>query len=324
MATTLSFKKTTATKPEPEQACAAVSTDEHTCLDGPKGDGHKPWTGIHETAQVPATVPKAALPVAPARTPQALIASDDAIRMEDIVLPTLNIVQGVGDLCTSFDPGSLIFDKVLILAEAPDKGIGKEGPPIRMLVLGFRPVRYCEKVAGGDRGRLFNTEAQVAAAGGTTVYKEAYSDGEQIKDYYQALATAVVLIEAPDGAESEDMFPLEAMDNAGNLRRYALALWHLRGTGYTNAAKPLKTARALTYLRKGYASRIITVRTVLKPYGTNKAFIPVVRPPQMGDTEGSPSPALAALAKSVLDSLTGASAPAPADEADVEAEACDS
>lgn len=260
---------------------------------------HRHWTAS------PLPVAKATPAQVPAK-PAASMLSDDAIQVADISLPVLNLVQGVGELSAIFDPGSIVFNKALVLAHAPAKGPGNESDPIRILVLGFRPTRYAEQIKGGERGRIFNSEAAVFEAGGTTVWKEAFVDGEQVKDYFQALATAVILVEAPvSSADDEDTFPLSAPDNAGTVRRYGLALWHLRGTGFTNAAKPLKTARALSWLRKGYPTKFVTVRTMLKTFGSNRAFIPIVRPPRMDDPEATPSAAMAELAASVISALSG-------------------
>ncbi len=291
-----------------QQAAAVQKEIENPCKSALLNDDapvtgepiHRHWTASPLPIAKPAAAPM------PVSKPSGGMLSDDSIQMADLTLPTLNLVQGVGELSAIFDPGSLVFNKALVLAHAPAKGPGNESDPIRILVLGFRPTRYAEQIKGGERGRIFNSEAAVFEAGGTTVWKEAFVDGEQVKDYYQALATAVILVEAPAAsANDEDTFPLSAPDHAGNLRRYGLALWHLRGTGFTNAAKPLKTARALSWLRKGYPTKFVTVRTMLKTFGSNRAFIPVVRPPRMDDPEATPSAAMTELAASVISALSG-------------------
>lgn len=219
--------------------------------------------------------------------------SDDAISLGEIRLPALNIVQGVGDLMKTFDQGSFVFDQKLALTKPPAKGkLGSETtPPLQILVIGFRPTRWAEKVAGGARGRIVNSEDNVYAVGGSTDYKSTHDGaGNLTGAYFERLATALILIRAPDqiikDLEKEpdqlaELFPYEVAPDPAKpteTQRFALAQWHLRGSAHSGAAVPLKTARKLTFLKAGYTSRIIEVTCTLKPFGKNSAYVPIVRP----------------------------------------------
>lgn len=227
----------------------------------------------------PTTV--AVVPSAPVSTTPASRFSDDPedIDFSQLTLPTLKIVQGVGELSAVFSPGQIIVvgkgDVLIPVADAPPKA-GQKGAtpqkPVNIVLIAIsRNDRFSEKIPGGTRGRLFDTEKQVLDAGGTTNYEEGKATG---KPYFERLATALLLVEKPEGLEDETgTFGLEA-----DGKKYALVFWHLKGIGYTNAAKPLRTARRFGFLKPGYSSAVVELGTALKTYGQNSAFIPTVRP----------------------------------------------
>ena len=70
-------------------------------------------------------------------------------------------VQNIGQMKDNFTPGELVFNRQIILFSPPsvkDGVITAPGtPPVTLTVLGFRPTRYCEKVAGGAQGLIVNT-----------------------------------------------------------------------------------------------------------------------------------------------------------------------
>lgn len=261
---------------------------------------------------VPATVP--APPPVPAPR-GAINVDDDRILMADLKIPSLNIVQGVGDLCKAFTAGEIVFDKKHVLAKAPPKNPKTDAAqtPIRMVVLGFRPTRYAEKIDGGEQGRILATLSDVERAGGTTVWNEAYSgrgkERVQNKPYFQPLASALILIAAPEGVTKlgEDdvdvVFPLALEVDGKVVNRFAMAFWHLRGTAHTAVARPLKTHRISGVLRcaDGYKSRWLEIGTEYKPYDDGHgAFLPTYR------IAGPTEPRIRELAADVLRSLTAA------------------
>lgn len=268
------------------------------------------------------TAPRRYLPVVRKATPTDVVphrpddrtrvdTSDDAISLGEIQLPTLNLVQGVGDLKDTFEPGAFVFNRVLALTKPPAKGTlnAETTPPLNIIVIGFRPTRWAEKLPGGERGRIVNTEDQVFACGGSTDYKSTHdAKGDITSPYFERLATALILIRAPQSVVKElgpealaDMFPYALAPDPEKpevLESYALAQWHLRGTAHSGVAVPLKTARKLLWLKQGYTSKIVDVTCSSKKFGNRSAFVPAVR-------KGvDASPAHRELAAEVLRSLT--------------------
>lgn len=249
--------------------------------------------------------------------PRPVLMDDNAISFKDINLSGINIVQGVGDLNAKFDAGQLILGQEIQLCAQPSK---KEKnalstPAVSMIVLGFRPNRFAEKVkrqegeTGGGQGRCFDTEAQVYAVGGTLVYKEAFVDKVQVKSYFQTLATALVLVKAPPtdsefaivGDELDSLFPL--IDDEGG--HWQIAQWNMKGRAYTDGAKELMTMRRLGVLKLGYTTKIQLAYTHYVLSGANWIYAPVFR--NGGDT----SPAQRKFAAEVMEELFGRVPKAP-------------
>ena len=200
----------------------------------------------------------------------------------DVILPHINIVQSVGGLKDTFTPGEIVYGQNLVLYSPPiiDKKTGnstKAGlPPVEITILGFRPTRFVEKLAGGARGMLVNTEAEVRAAGGTIDFNEHKLKAASGMKLFQTLAEAFIIIKRPAHVADDDsvfIFP------AGN-DKYALALWSLKGSAYTQCAKrSLFTARKMGCLQRGgYPSWSFNLTTRSETYAGNTYFIPVCVP----------------------------------------------
>lgn len=249
---------------------------------------------------VAATVtPAAEIPTAPV-TSTALVPVADAgvpavsdspiefdendIKFSDVYLPRVNIVQNIGDLMKVFNPGEIVLNSTYVIhtpAQLEKKIPGT--PALKITLIGFKKKQFAEKVSGNVQGLLVNSEAEVARAGGTLAYKEwdqsvqASKTNPAVKPlkYFQALSTALLLIERPEGLNDEGnlQFPYSCEG-----KQYALALWSMKGTAFTNAAKHFFTARKIGHLREGYPTRAWTLTTKLETYGSNMAWIPVVKP----------------------------------------------
>lgn len=203
--------------------------------------------------------------------------NDEEIDFGDIILPRLNIVQKVGDLSNLFTPGEIVLNQNLVIHDA------KKTPAIVFTVIGFKKKQFVEKVEGGAMGALYHSQEDVVSHGGTLDYKEwqesiktAKEKGGKALKYFQPLATALLLVERPAHVPDEDhtVFPYECEG-----KWHALALWSMKGTGYTNGAKTIFTARKIGHLRKeGYPSQTWTLTTKLENYGGNFAYIPVLKP----------------------------------------------
>jgi hypothetical protein len=233
------------------------------------------------TAPAPTSVP-AVQNKNSALGPTGLILGDRIPEFDEIILPRLNIVQNIGELRNSFDVGSLVFNQTVALytpgkINEKTKVVEREAtPPIILTVLGFKPTRFCEKCEGGVRGMIVNTEHQVRAAGGTLDYAEWKLKKESGMKRFEQMADALVAIERPDRMPDDEttfVYPVEKT-------KVALALWAMRGTSYTAAAKRVFfTQRAVGCLRGGYPTWAYAVSTREETYpGGNKAWIPICLP----------------------------------------------
>jgi hypothetical protein len=235
------------------------------------------------TAPVTALVPVAEVGV-PAVSDSPIEFDENDIKFSDVYLPRVNIVQNIGDLMKVFNPGEIVLNSTFVIhtpAQTEKKIAGT--PPLKITLIGFKKKQFAEKVSGNVQGLLVNSEAEVARAGGTLAYKEWDQSVQAAKanpavkplKYFQALSTALLLIERPADLKDDGniQFPYTCEG-----KQYALALWSMKGTAFTNAAKHFFTARKIGHLREGYPTRAWTLTTKLESYGTNMAWIPVVRP----------------------------------------------
>jgi len=236
-----------------------------------------------ESVPVTQTAPNTGLaqyvpPSAPA-APTGLALGDKLPTFSEIIFPRLNIVQNVGIMKDSFPPGSIIHGQNLVIYEPTiynkkSNELIKQGtPPLILTVLGFRPTRYVEKVQGGGKGMLCETVEAVRLAGGTLDYNEwKLKEKDGIKRF-EYMADAVVLIERPAHCADDDtvfIYPV-------NGKKYALAMWSMKGTQYTQAAKRVFfTNRQMGWLRKGYPSCSVAVSTRTEEQNKNTYWVPVV------------------------------------------------
>ena len=222
----------------------------------------------------------------------------DDINSGDVKFPRVNVVANVGELMKVFNPGDLLLNQETVIVESPKTS--KNNQPVNVIVVGVRPDRYVEKREGGEMGQLFDTEAEVAAVGGTLNYGEAERTG---KPLYQALAEMMVLIEKPEHVDDPSFSYL------ADGKLYALALWSFKGAAYTHTIKgALRPARKFGWLkdktdpikrevieRGAYYHGWWKVNTLLKNFKTgNSAWVADFT------RGGETSPELRALAQSIL------------------------
>ncbi len=238
-------------------------------------------------------------PVQHAAKTGGLMLGDSIPEFKDIILPRINIVQGVGDLKESFTQGGIVFNQSTLLFEPADidKASGnvkrKASPPVTIAVLGFRPSRFVEKIEGGGKGLIVNTEAEVRNNGGTLDYKEWNLKKASGMKLFQVLADALVAIERPESCADDDTVFVYEVEG----KKFALAIWSLKGSAYTAAAKRVFfTARTCGCLRQGYPTHQYSLSTRLESFnnGANKAWVPVCVP------KAKSSPAFLAWVASVL------------------------
>lgn len=256
-----------------------------------------------QAASVPVTqaaplvaAPESPAPAAPAPSVPATVGSqlpatttsfllgDKIPDLKDIILPRINLVQNIGQLKESFEPGTLTLNQATVLFVPPaintkTSQVTREAtPPVTITVFGFRPTRYTEKVEGGGKGLIVNSEDEVRAAGGTMDYQEWQMKKAHGMKRFEALADALVAIERPDAVADDDTVFVYDVDG----KKYALALWAMKGVVYTAAAKRVFfTARAVGCLRSGgYPSWNFSVTSREDGFGTkgNKAWVPICVP----------------------------------------------
>lgn len=226
----------------------------------------------------PSQLPAVAAPSGALSTPgpKGLILGDKIPDFAEMVIPRLNLVQNIGELKDSFEPGTLVYNKAVALY-LPAKIVGQKmereaSPLVNIVALGFRPTRYCEKVPGGGKGIIVNTEADVRTNGGTLDFQEWKLKKDSGMKRFEQLADMLVAIERPANIQDNGTIFTYKVDG----KDYALALWGLHGVNYTAVAKRVFfTQRGIGCLREGgYPSYVYTVGTKEEQYGTgNKAWI---------------------------------------------------
>lgn len=149
----------------------------------------------------------------------------------DLSMPKINIVQSVGPLSEDFDPGSILYNKEVVLVPANDDP--KEWtPPLELTVLSARKQYQEVKDYDSDEmGRTVDTMEEVEAVGGWVDWRN------DEKPPWRPMLTALCLVKAPS-EEAAERFSITGPDGG----RYELALWVMTGTSYTRAAKQIMTA----------------------------------------------------------------------------------
>jgi len=180
-------------------------------------------------------------------------------------LPRISIVHGVGRLKEDFPVGGIVYGGQVLLYEAR---LGKKeaSDPFEMVVLGWLPMRYVEKVRGGGRGMIVTSEEAVVEANGTLDYNEWVEKRAQGVRRFETLAEAVCLVKQPKMCENEPaQFPLIIEGE-----RWALGIWGMKGTAFTNGAKTIFSSRHTGCCVDGYPACSWMASTESKPYTTEE------------------------------------------------------
>lgn len=216
----------------------------------------------------------------------ATFSDDEDLNLDDVILPRINIVQKVGDLSNVFVPGEIVLNQQQVLHTPSNPQRKIDGTPaLNVVFLGFRPRQFVEKTEGGALGLMLNSEQDVVANNGTLDWKEwkqsveasKQPGGPSAKRLFQRMATAILLIEKPDNIPDVEgvNFPYRTSDG----KQYAMALWSMKGTAYTHAAKIVFTARKIGCLKAGgYPSYMWSLTTKCEQFGDNFAHVPVLKP----------------------------------------------
>lgn len=223
-----------------------------------------------EVSQAIAVIEPKPLAVA---APAPVVASgvEGEVSMSDIKLPRINVVQKVGPLSDNFQPGSVVFEKQVVLST------GKT--PVEMTPLRIKK-QYQRKVAWGtaaadEAPEIYDTVAEVRAAGGSLIYGD--------PSYFQEIAHIQMAIKMPEDLGADelkeaaeiicDLFPYQLSTGAPTDGLYAVAMWTVSSSGYTAVAKPLFTAAA-GLLRNGLFTGHYNVTTEIRKNAQNSWYAP--------------------------------------------------
>lgn len=175
----------------------------------------------------------------------------------DIKPPRLNVVAKTSALVDDgFLPGSIVFQKVAPLV--------KVGEPLYVTVLDLAKTFQEDVAWGGDElPKVFSTEAEVVANGGSLDYKS--------QNRYRPKADFRLLVEAPKklGEEHLELFPYEFEGT-----QYAMAALTASKSSFKPAAEPV--LQQALYLRdKPLSSIRWSITATKKEWEGNVYYVPV-------------------------------------------------
>lgn len=214
----------------------------------------------------PAPAPAEKMEVAPAQNTSlstqtgGFSALEGDFQASDIKLPRLSLLQKTSELVNSGHlPGSIVFKLGETVATMPET--------FEATVLHLKK-QYQEDLPYGsdEKPQVFDTAREVQEAGGSLAYGE--------ENYYKSVAHATLLIEAPAGMDEDLVEALFPYSFEG--RAYALAMFTMAGSAYTNGAKPIITALSST-LRRNPAEGRWVVSSEIRRNGKNSWHVPVFK-----------------------------------------------
>lgn len=227
------------------------------------------------------------------------VSHDDLPGFRDVMFPRINLVQNLGELKDTFSPGEVVFGKQTVLFTPPNinastGNVAKQGtPPAIIHFLGVTQKRFHEIVVGGMGGIIVNTEDEIRAAGGTLDYNEWKAKQAAGMKRFGPMIEFLVVIQRPEHCKDDDtVFSFQVDD-----RKYALGLWSLQKTSYTEGyKKTLAFQRRAGVLKDGYPTFSFALSTRENPYdgGKKKAWVPVLIP------SGKVTPAFAEFVNNII------------------------
>jgi len=205
-----------------------------------------------------------------------------SIDRSDVSIPQLKLVQSIGPLSEIFEPGLLVINNEAPITDEPNK----DNPtPLSITIIGLQK-QFEENLEWGsdDRPRVFDTEAEVAEAGGHLNWAKG-PKGKLIKPPFSPVASILVAVKAPD-VEDEGIlshFPYEF--NCGKDKAlaqyngfYTVVVFRAKGAGYTRMAKPIITAATMSDLKtKGLISGAWAMGARREKLGENLVYVPVIK-----------------------------------------------
>jgi hypothetical protein len=182
----------------------------------------------------------------------------------------LKVVQAVGPLKAKFPKSEGWFCLANELLVTPGDS------PLFLTVVRFRK-QFIENLPYGDdslgQAQVVDLEEEVRKRGGILEWGED-ENGKRIPPTWVPLGRALVVIPAPEELKDE---PLFCYEDSG--KKFAVALWTLRGTSYSTVAKSIMTAAgfALKPENGGLSSGLWEATTKYEKRGINMVHVPYIR-----------------------------------------------
>ena len=196
--------------------------------------------------------------VAPAMPIGTVEVSNESVSGEicksDLQIPSLKLVQQVGDLGELFTPGSFVLNN--------EHAISDGEVPTTITVAHWSKY-YIENLEyGSDQTPdTAKTMKEVVEKGGTTEWSK------DTPPTWNPVGVATCVVEGEDDLH----FPFEYED-----KRFAIALWTMRNTAYRRAGRVIMTAAAYN-LKSGLEYGSWSLTSKRETLGKNKVFVPVVK-----------------------------------------------
>lgn len=187
-----------------------------------------------------------------------------SVSPRDLLIPRLSIVQSVGHLSEVFTPGDIVLNnEVRLMAYNKEKV-----SVLECLVLSIAKS-YEERLPYSPTGpwpQKFKTLEEVLAAGLTLDWVKGKPEPTA-----REVAETLILLKKPKDVEC-----VSFSYTLGNAE-YALAVWTLRSTAYSRAAKKIFSAAAIELHKTGLESGKWTLSTSREQINGNWIFVPVLR-----------------------------------------------
>jgi len=180
------------------------------------------------------------------------------IDRRDLILPRLNIVQGVGPMSELFDSGDIVLNGETLI-------VPKE-TPVQLTVLSIKKSfeEWLAYDPDGPRPRLFETVESLQEADLWTDWRN------NERPPAREIATAMLLINKPEELES-----VSFSTKVGE-KDCAVAVWTIRGSAYARAAKKIFSAASLELARTGLLSGLWELSTKKESVNGNPIAVPVL------------------------------------------------
>jgi hypothetical protein len=184
---------------------------------------------------------------------------EGSIDAKDLIIPRMAIVQRVGPASKEFEPGQIVYNKETVLAE-PEEAIN-------LVVLSIKKFyeEWLPYDPNGPKPKTFATARELADA---KLYTDWRNDEQPPA---REVANVLVLVEKPDAVDST------AFNKTIGGKDYAIALWTLRGVGYSYGAKKIFSASSIDLARSGLLSGRWELATEDKMVNGNYVHVPILR-----------------------------------------------